>query len=54
MLEEVQAVGFRLSDEVDGQFEALVQLITERRRRARLDIMERTQLRAHALLKQAR
>lgn len=52
--ERVQESGGRLVDELDANFTSLIQLVEERRRRLKLEVMERTQVRVQALLEQAR
>lgn len=49
----VQESGGRLEDEVDGFFQEVLDLVEERRRRAKTDIRGRSQLRVKALLDQA-
>lgn len=54
VMERVQTSGGRLVDEMNACFDDLVQFVEERRRRLKLETMERTQVRVQALLEQAR
>lgn len=54
VMERVQTSGGRLVDEMDACFDDLVQFVEERRKRLKLETMERTQVRVQALLEQTR
>ncbi len=53
MRDSIEVMGGRLEQEADKTYDALIQLIVERRNRLKLEIMERTQLRLEALTDQS-
>ena len=54
MIEKVQVSGGQLVDKLDAHFDGVIQQIEERRKKLKLEIMERTQLRVHALMEEAK